>query len=208
MSVTSVLNSRVSANSFDASASLSEEQIQNLVALASQAPSSFNIQHTRFVAVTDPDLKTSLMGAAYGQPKVRNAAVAFVVLGDLRAHEDFITRTRAAAAAGFLPADIAERMCGMAGGMYSNPAMARDEALRSVGLSGMALMLAAEEQGFASCPMIGFDPSQFSKILNLADRYVPMMLIVVGPGAAGNGPRRPRLSVAELLRVNSGDFPA
>jgi len=204
MSVSAALRSRISANNFDASATISEETVAELVALAAEAPSSFNIQHTRFVAVTDPELKGKLRAVAYGQAKVSEAAVSFVILGDTLAHEDYVVRTRAAAAAGYLPVELAERLCGMAAGMYSNPAMAREEAVRSAGLSGMALMLAAEEKGLGSCPLIGFDPAGVAGVLGLSARYVPAMIITVGPLADGNMGRKHRLPVADLLRVNSG----
>lgn len=208
MSVAATLRARTSANYFDATATLSDDTINELVALASEAPSSFNIQHTRFLAVTDRALKTELMGVSFGQAKVRDAAVVFILLGDLRAHEDFITRTRAAAAAGRITAEAAERMCGMAGGFYSNGAMARDEVMRSAGLSAMALMLAAQEMGLVSGPMIGFKPAEVSQLFSIPDRYVPAMMIAVGPAAPGNWPRKPRLNVETLLRINTGSFPA
>ncbi len=200
------VRARTSANNFDASASISSETIENLVALASEAPSSFNIQHTRFVAVVDPEVKGALKAAAWGQAKVSDAAVVFLVLADVRAHEDFIVRTRAAAAAGQLPEAVAEQMCGMAGNFYANPAAAREEGIRSAGLSAMTLMRAATDLGYASCPMIGFDPVGVAKVLGLTERYVPAMMVVVGPAAPGNWPRKARLPVSELLRMNKGDF--
>jgi nitroreductase len=208
VNVSTALTHRISANNFDPSAEITADEVATLVALASQAPSSFNIQHTRFVAVTDRDLKAKLQGVSYNQPKVGAAAAAFVVLGDTRAHADYIERMKAAAALGQVPQQVADYVTEMAGTTYSNPAMARDEAIRSAGLSAMALMLAAEERGWVSCPMVGFDPAGVSALCGIPERYVPLMLVVVGKGLPGNGPRKPRLPVAELLRVNRGDFPA
>lgn len=206
MNVSEALSARLSINNFDASATLSEAEITELVRLAQEAPSSFNIQFTRFVAVTDPAVKAQLKAAAWGQPKIGDASVVFVLVGDLKAHEAYAVRTRAAAAAGFLPVELAERLVGMATNFYSNPAMAREEAARSAGLSGMALMLAAEERGWVSCPMIGFDPKAFGEILGLTEQYAPLMIVVVGKPAAGNMPRKARLSPAEVLRFNKGNF--
>jgi putative NAD(P)H nitroreductase len=67
-------------------------------------------------------------------------------------------------------------------------------------------MLAAEERGWVTCPMIGFDPSAWSKILGLSERYTPLMNIVIGKAAAGNPPRKGRLGTADVLRFNKGDF--
>lgn len=206
MNVSAALTSRISINNFDATATISEAEITELVRLAQEAPSSFNIQFTRFVAVTDPAMKAALRGHAFGQPKITEASVVMVLVGDLKAHESYAVRMRAAAAAGFLPADLAERLVGMATGFYSNLVMAREEAARSAGLSAMALMLAAEERGWVSCPMIGFDAKAFAEVLGLDENHSPMMVVVIGKAAAGNMPRKQRLTPNEVLRFNQGKF--
>lgn len=206
MSIPELLASRISSDHFDPAGTVSEDEIRALIDAAREAPSSFNIQFTRFLAVTDPALREAMKAAAWGQAKITNASVAFVLLGDTKAHEDFAVRIRAAGAAGHLPVEIAERVAGMALGMYGNAAFQREECLRSAGLSGMTLLMRAQEMGLASCPMIGFDPEGFRKALGIPDRYFPTMLIVVGRPAAGNA-RKQRLGVDELLRINTPDFP-
>jgi len=206
MNVAEALSARLSINNFDASATIDAAELTELVRLAQEAPSSFNIQFTRFVAVTDPEVKAKLKAAAWGQPKLADAAAVFVLVGDLKAHEAYAVRTRAAAAAGFIPTELAERLVGMASGFYNNPAMAREEAARSAGLSGMALMLAAEDRGWVTCPMIGFDAKAFGEILGLTEQYTALLTIVVGKPAAGNMPRKARLATADVLRFNAGNF--
>lgn len=76
MDALAALKARISADKFDPSRSLSEMEIQELVAYATEAPSSFNIQHWRFVAVADPADKERLKALAYNQQKVADAAVA------------------------------------------------------------------------------------------------------------------------------------
>jgi nitroreductase len=201
MNVSEALQTRRSIGNFDASATITGAEISALVDLAQQAPSSFNIQFTRFVVVTDSAVKAELQAAAWNQPKIGDAAAVFVLTGAIKAHEAFAVRTKAAADAGYIPADVAERMVGMANQFYSNAVMAREESVRSVGLSSMALMLAAEERGWVSCPMIGYDPEAVSKILDLDADHPPLMVVVVGKPAAENMPRKPRLPASEVLRV-------
>lgn len=88
--------------------------------------------------------------------------------------------------------------------MYADERMARDEAIRSASLAAMTLMLAAEDRGLASGPMIGFDPEGVKREFGIPDRYVPVMLITVGPAALGNWPRKPRLTPAEVLSFGRG----
>ena len=68
----------------------------------------------------------------------------------------------------------------------------------------MTLMIAAQAGGYATGPMIGFDPEQVKKLFGISDRYVPVMLITLGHAAPGNASRKPRLSVEEVLAFNQG----
>ncbi len=205
MDALAALKARISADKFDPSRPLSEKEIQELVAYATEAPSSFNIQHWRFVAVADPADKERLKALAYNQQKVADAAVVFIVLGDLKGYEKLPEIVQRAVAAGILPPERAESWIGMAQATYANnPTLARDEAIRSGALAAMALMIAAQAKGLVSGPMIGFDPEGVKREFGIADRYVPVMLLAVGYPAPGNLPRKPRLGVDEVLAFGRG----
>ena len=66
---------RVSANAFDATKTLSKAEIEELVSYALEAPSSFDIQHARFIAVVDQAQKEKLKTLSWNQQKVADAAV-------------------------------------------------------------------------------------------------------------------------------------
>lgn len=203
-----VVHERTSALHFDTTRHLSDDEIRSLIAEATQAPSSFNIQHWRFIAVTDQAKKDALMAASYGQPQVAAAPVTFIILGDTKGHtklKDILDRS---VAANVIPQAVADQWVGMATGMYGqNAALSRDEAIRSGSLVAMTLMLAAKARGLVSGPMIGFDPAQVMKIFGIAEQYVPVMILPVGYPAPGNTVRKPRLTVDEVLAFNtSRDF--
>lgn len=205
MDTLETIKHRISANHFDVNKSLSEAEIRELIAYASEAPSSYNIQHWRFVAVTQPEAKARLKALSYNQPKVADAAVTFIVLGDLQAHEKLPQIYQPLVDAGAMPQEAADRVVAMATGAYqNNPQGQRDEAIRGASLAAMTLMLAAEAKGLVSGPMIGFDPEGVKRDFNIADRYVPVMLIAVGYAAPGNHPRKPRLAVEEVLAFERG----
>jgi nitroreductase len=205
MDTIEAIRSRVSANAFVQGEVLSEAQIEDLIGLAGEAPSSFNIQHWRFIAVTTANRKAMLRKAAFGQAKVEHAAVTFIILGDLRAHENLARTLAPSVEAGIVPAPVAETFVGMANQMYRDERSARDEAIRSGSLAAMTLMLAARARGYASGPMIGFDPVAVSESFDIPKRYVPVMLLPVGTAAEGNWPRKPRLSAQEILHFESGE---
>lgn len=205
MEARELLKKRISANHFDTTRQLSEDEIRELVEYATQAPSSYNIQMWRFIAVTRPEDKQRLKNVAYGQPKVADAAVTFIVLGDLKGYEKMPEIMRRTQESGIIDKATADGWTRSATGAYSsNPQFARDEAIRSAALAAMTLMVAAEDMGLVSGPMIGFDPEGVKREFGISDRYVPAMLLTVGYPAPGNWPRKPRLGVDEVLAFHRG----
>src|SRR5215813_11649361 len=87
MDAIELIKQRISTNKFDTSRTLSDSEIKELVSYATEAPSAYNIQNWRFVAVTTPEEKERLKALSYNQQKVADAAVTFIVLGDLRGYE-------------------------------------------------------------------------------------------------------------------------
>jgi nitroreductase len=72
-----VLSQRHAAEQFDPTASITRSEIESLVQEASQAPSTFNLQHWRFVAITDPQY-------AFNCQQPRSSQIASELLTHLR----------------------------------------------------------------------------------------------------------------------------
>jgi len=182
---------------------LDDDTLRHLFELVRFSPSSFNLQHTRFVVVRDKARRTALRAAAYGQKHVEECGAVIVVAGKLMAHED-IERVQQHVPD---PA-IRDRIVKTVRGYYeNNPQLRRDEAIRSGSLSSMTLMLAAQSMGLATCPMIGFDPKRVAEIVRLPDDHVAVMLIVLGkPGPVAPFPTS-RLPLDETVRLETLDGP-
>lgn len=204
MNVIDALQQRISANKYDSREVLSVDDIHYLISAALEAPSAYNIQHTRFLAVTDQDAKAALRAVSYNQSKISDAAVTFIVLADLQGHMVLPVIAQRGVAAGVFGEEVAQGMVNAANGVYdNNAAMQRDEAIRSASLAAMALMLAAQEKGWASGPMIGFESQKLADVFGIPDRYLPVMLVTVGTPVAGNWPRKPRLHSEEVVVVDA-----
>ena len=200
--VVNIIKSRTSANNFDPTSVISEAEIAELITLAGEAPTSFNMQNWRAIAVTSAENKAKLKALAYNQPKVGDAAVTFIIVGKTRGHEDLPRLVKPLLDAGAIDQAAFDGWIGMANGMYANnDVLQRDEAIRSASLAGMTLMLAAEDKGYVSGAMVGFDPAGIAKEFGLADNELVAMLIAVGKPAAGNWPSKPRRPVAEVLSI-------
>lgn len=196
-----VIIARTSASSYDATRKLSKTEIAELIALATQAPSAFNLQNWTFIAVESDAAKAALLPVAYGQPKVTAAAVTFVICGTLNPQQTLPDALRPSVEAGIITEETYQGWLGAVQGMYGdNPQMQRDEAVRSASLAAMTLMLAAQGRGLISCPMIGFDAAGVAAQLGLADTEIPVMMVTVGYAAPGNWPKKPRKAVDSILR--------
>lgn len=198
--VENLIDSRISANRFDTARRLTDSDIEELIRLATKAPSAFNLQNWKFVAVRSDDAKARLLPLAYGQQKVVDAAVTFIVCGTLEPHRTLADALRPSVDAGLLDRATCDGWVGTAHAMYQdNPTFQRDEAIRSASLAAMTLMFAAQAKGLASGPMIGFNPAAVAGEFGLAPTDVPAMLVTVGYPASGNWPQKPRKPVADVL---------
>ena len=197
-----VIEQRISANMFDPAKTLTTEQIKELVRLATCAPTAFNFQNWSFIAVQSKEAKERLQAVAYGQQKIVDAAVTFIVCGKLEAHKGLAHALKASVTSGLLEQAMADAWVKMAhDGHEGNPVRQRDEAIRSASLGAMTLMLAAQGMGLASGPMIGFDPAGVTKAFNLKPTEIPAILVAVGVAAPGNWPQKPRLPIDEVLSI-------
>ena len=188
----SLIEQRVSANLFDASHVLTDAEIERLVHLATRAPTAYNLQNWRFIAVRTPESKARLRSVAQDQPKVSDAAVTFIICGVLPDHEILAERLRPSVEAGFMPAAMVVGWQEGARQQYADPRMARDEAVRSATFGAATLMHAAEAMGLASGPMVGFDAGGVARAFGLMPVEVPVLLLAVGRAAPGNWPQKPR----------------
>src|SRR6202162_2767530 len=91
-------------NLYDASKSIPDDKIRELVRLATFSPTAFHLQNWRFIAVRSPEAKARLRAVAADQPKVTEAAVTFIMVGELAVADVMADRLAGSVAAGFMSA--------------------------------------------------------------------------------------------------------
>jgi nitroreductase len=194
------IEQRISINHFDPSRGIEDAEVEVLVGLATRAPTAFNLQNWRFIAVRTPDQKARLRQLAWNQPKVTEASVVFIVCGALANHAELPERLRPAVEVGLMSAELVQGWADAARGLYlDRPQAQRDEAVRTASLGAATLMFAAHARGLASAPMTGFDAAGVAQAFALGPNEVPVMLVAVGHAAPGNWPQKPRRPVADVL---------
>ena len=196
-----LIESRVSANYFDPAGTVSDAQVAELARLATLAPSAYNVQNWQFVAVRSQEAREKLRELSFGQQKVVDAPVTFIISGTLRAQDQVAAALKPAVDKGILIQPVVDSWTRMAQGSMSGDERAqRDEALRSASLAAMTMILAAEGMGLSSCAMTGFDAEAVHAAFGLGDDEVPVMLVAIGQAAKGNWPQKPRRPLDEVLR--------
>uniref|UniRef100_UPI003FA49654 nitroreductase family protein n=2 Tax=Burkholderiaceae TaxID=119060 RepID=UPI003FA49654 len=192
--------SRSAAKYYDSTATLSDEQIRELVRIGTSAPTSFHMQNWRFIAVRSPEAKARLSPIAWSQPPITEAAVTFIVCGQLADSSVIPDRLAPLVEAGVMPAEMVPEWEIPARNLYMEyPQRQRDEAVRTATFGAAAMIYAARSLGLGSTPMIGFDAEGVHREFGLAQDEVPVLLLSVGAERPGNWPQKPRLPVADVL---------
>ncbi|MFC0402158.1 nitroreductase family protein [Paraburkholderia rhizosphaerae] len=192
--------SRTSVKYYDPAATLSDDEIRQLVQIGTTAPTSFHLQNWRFIAVRTPEAKARLRPIAWNQPSITDAAVTFIVCGQLADSSVIPDRLAPLVKAGVMPAATVPEWEIPARDMYmAFPQRQRDEALRSATFGAAAMIYAARSLGLGSTPMIGFDAEAVHREFGLGKHEIPALLLAVGAVRSGNWAQKPRRPVAEVL---------
>jgi Nitroreductase len=185
-----IFRKRRAVRHFDPAHRLSEREIRELLELAGTAPSSWNLQHWKFLVFADPEAKAKLRPIANNQRQVVDASVTIAVLGDLEAnlnagkvYEPAVRAGLQDVYAGYPSHSEMIKQIEEAYAVELSAPYRRDEAIRNASLAAMQLMLAATAMGLDSGPMVGFDADAFVRAFRVPPRYIPVLLVAVGKAA-------------------------
>ena len=167
------LNWRYAVKVFDPTRRIPDETWEALEQSLLLAPSSFGIQPWKFLLITDPDLRESLLEHSWGQRQVVDCShfVVFTAPTDLGSDDvdRFAERTAEVRNA---PPQSLDGFREMVKGFLSNfdDGQRLNWAYRQVYLALGQLMTSAAVLGIDSCPMEGFSPPDYDRILELPAR--------------------------------------
>lgn len=190
---------RRSVKEFDTTHRLTADEEEKLLASALLAPTSFNIQHWRFVILRDPELRTRIRNE-FGSNQVQftDASLLILLTADAKAWKKSPERYWRNA-----PEEASNFIVSFMGAFHEGRDwLQRDEAQRSIGMAMQNIMLAATAMGYQSCPMIGFDATEVAKLINLPDDHVMGPMVAVGKGTKDAQPRGGQLPMNEVVIEN------
>jgi nitroreductase len=198
MDVFDAIASRRAIKHFDPNHQMTDAEITKLLEAAIQAPTSFNIQHWRFVVIKDPELRKQIRAAGNDQAQMTDASLLILMTGDVKAWQKEPQRYWRNA-----PKEVADLLVGWMGPFHEGrEELQRDEAQRSIGMAMQTIMLAAQSMGYDSCPMIGFDFDAVAKLVNLPADHCIGPLVAVGKKTKDSWPKPGQLSLDEVVIQN------
>ena len=199
MEVIDAIYNRRSIKQFDPEHKLTAEEEKKLFEAVIQAPTSFNIQHWRFIVLRDPELRNKIR-SEYGndQSQMTDASLLVIFTADMNAWKKEPQRYWQNA-----PQEVAELLVGWMGPFHEGREwLQRDEAQRSIGMAMQTMMLAAQDMGYQSCPMIGFDIEKVAELINLPEDHVMGPMVAIGKGTKDPWPKPGQLPLEEIVVEN------
>lgn len=195
MHVFEAIEKRRAIKHYDPAHRMSEGEVRDLMSFTMKSPTAFNIQHWRFVVVTDPALRKQIRAVAWDQAQVTDASLLIVLCADLKAWQRDPQRYWRNA-----PQPVRDYLVPAIQRYYEGrEQVQRDEIMRSSGIAAQTLMLAAKGMGYDSCPMDGFDFDAVAKLIRLPADHAIAMMVAVGKGVKEAWPRPGQLAYDEVV---------
>ncbi|WP_440118543.1 nitroreductase family protein [Paenibacillus sp. QZ-Y1] len=183
---------RRSVKLYDPEVKISREEMTEILAEASRAPSSVNMQPWRFLVVDTAEGKEKLAPLAkFNQNQVLTSAAVIGVFIDMNNAEYLEEIFSKSVEHGFMPQEVKDQQVQFVKPYYENiPTSAlRDVNLIDAGLASMQLMLAARAHGYDTNPIGGYEKDQIAETFGMdKERYQPVMLISIGKSAKEGHP--------------------
>ena len=157
---------------FDSTHRLTAAEERKLLEATIQAPTSFNIQ-----------------------AQMTDASLLILFTADVKAWQKNPERYWANA-----PKEVAELLVNWMGPFHEGREwLQRDEAQRSIGIAMQTMMLVAQDMGYQSCPMIGFDIAKVAELIKLPEDHVMGPMVAIGKGIKDPWPKPGQLPLQELV---------
>lgn len=200
MEIIEAIYARRAVKHFDPTYTMSPEEEKKLLEAAIQAPTSFNIQHWRFLLLKTPSLRAKIRKEhGNDQAQITDASLLVLMTADAQAWRKEPSRYWQNA-----PQEVAELLVNWIAPFHEGREwLQRDEAQRSIGMAMQNLMLAAKGLGYDSCPMIGFDIDAVASLVKLPPDYVMGPMVAIGKATKAPWPKPGQLDLSEIVRVDS-----
>jgi nitroreductase len=190
MNFQEISKNRRSINFFNPDKDVSENLLREMVEIAANTPSSFNLQPWNLMALRNVEEKEKLKSLAWDQPKVTEAPVVLIVLADKKGWEEgnpvFEKNWEDMLKSGSMQPEQRDWFLNATNSLYNWSTDANLAfAAKNTGFFAMSLMYAATSLGLETHPMDGFDHEAVRKEFKIPDNYWIPLLLAVGYKKSG-----------------------
>lgn len=178
------LTERRSIRVYDEHVKITKEEMSAIINDTLRAPSSMNMQPTRFVIVSSEKAKAKLEPVLHGNKTQLNTSAAMICLfTDLKKFEYAEMIYNKAVDLNLMPADVRDRHLRNFANLVDDltPLAVEKTGILDGGLIAMQLMHVARSYGYDTCPIGGFNHELIAEALGLdPKRYRPILIVSIG----------------------------
>ncbi|VAX20564.1 Oxygen-insensitive NAD(P)H nitroreductase / Dihydropteridine reductase [hydrothermal vent metagenome] len=183
---------------FDENKKVAKTDLDFILETGRLSPSSFGVEHWRFIVVQSADLKKKLKSACYDQPQVGTASAVVVILGlkeDLKPGSEYIQKM-------FKRLQMPEEKYEAMLGFYKFMVDQLDITWWSISqchIAGANMMTSAASIGIDSCPIGGYDMKKVKDVLGVDSNKYTVGLIIPFGYRVNEQRGKTRLPIDELV---------
>ncbi len=195
-----IFTERRSVNFFDPSKQLEKAKLKEIIDLAANAPSAFNLEPWRVIAVGSDEGKEKLFQKANNQPKVKQAPYNLIIIGDRNGYGPQNPAWKELE--GLVGVESTKGAMDAAAFLYGSSEERKIKFAESnAGLLAMSIMYAAQSRGVHTHAMSGLDFEGIKREFRLGESEEVVMVIAVGYRSEETGlyPRRSRKGYETLV---------
>lgn len=159
---------------------ITDDDFLDIIDYTSTTPSGYNGQPWNFLLIREDNRLQEIQKLAYNQKHIREAGNLVIVLGDKEFGKNECKRicTEWEAERGFTKKQVEALKASLL--KNRDEWKKREMMLRNVSLACMTFMFGAENEGWATCPMMGFRQLDLKRYLELPENILPVMMIALG----------------------------
>jgi putative NAD(P)H nitroreductase len=201
MNFEKLLNKRRACHNFQAGVTIPKKDIETIITEAGLSPSGYNCQPWEFIAIQKKENLKKIYEIAFKQEHLKNASAVIIVLADTNIGRNVDALLKDWVKFGYCSEEevpvyrnsIAKNR---------NPQKKETMALRNAMLACMTLIYSAENLGYSTCPMMGFNHTLLEEFLEIPEDRVVALMIAIGKEDknAKKLERLPRKPLSQILR--------
>ena len=195
------LTERRSIRIYDQNIKITKAEMTQILKDTLRAPSSMNMQPTRFVIIESDEAKAKLKPVLHGNKTQLETSSAMICLfTDMQKYEYAESIYNKAVDAKLMPEDVRDRHLRNIANLADDltPLAVEKTGILDGGLMAMQFMQVARTYGYDTCPIGGFKHDILAETLGLdPKRYKPLLIISIGKRAE-DGYNSVRLDVDDI----------